>query len=107
MDNEVYKMIMQEIQHIKENQSQLYDMDRQRIETLAELKADNTNMKKDIEEVKDEIREFKDDMKSVKKDISEINTKLNNKPRFTGKDIALIIVALIGLAGTILTALAK
>lgn len=91
---------------------------------IAEIKTDHKNMKEDIQEFKKDLAEVKTDQSEMKADVKDLKNEMitlqktvtevkdlavqnASKKQWEKKDLCVIIVALISLAGTIITALIK
>ena len=126
---EAHNIIERELNRIKDNQSELYSLDRQRQKDNAEMAADLREikteqqvMKKDITELKTSMSEVNDrvntmdnKMDKMGSDISNLNTVVTNinqkvnqmteNKKWQPKDIALIVVAALSMTGVIVSAI--
>lgn len=131
MKCEAHELLEREINRCKDNEQELYSLDRERSKVmaeiqqdLAEIKANHKNMKEDMQEfkkdmdlVKGGLSEVKEDVSGLKTDMSVVKTQVNKikeiteaqaaKKVWTPKDWAVIIVAALSLAGTVITAILK
>lgn len=127
MQCEAHDLLISELERVKNNESQLYELDRKRQTQLAdiqssisEIKVKNQNMENDIQELKTDMSHVKTDMSEVKTDVSEVKAVVTNldatvneinkraaSKRWQPQDYVAIIVAALALAGTIVTALLK
>ena len=125
---EAHNIIENEINRLKDNDRELYSLDRKRQQEIAEMTADvrvikneQQIMKKDITELKsrmDEVNEKTADMcqkvdrittdiENVKKLTGSMNNTLNqymNKPKWQPKDYCVVIVAALSMIGVIVSA---
>lgn len=122
---EAHEILLKEIDRVKNNQTDLYSLDRKRAETLsdmqsdiAEIKTDSQHMKQDITELKEKLEtveknqvdmkedqiEFKSDLKEIKTDMKELKENFKGT-RWQPKDICVIIVAIISLLSSVLVCL--
>lgn len=118
-------LMIQDIMRLKENDKELYDLDRKKTELIMEL---NTNLKevvveqkvikKDVNELKDkmskvetstaatnaDVNNLKSDMQEVKEDMKEVKQVVTSK-KWQPKDIAVIVVAVLALCSSVITTL--
>ena len=118
-------LMIQDIMRLKENDKELYDLDRKKTELIMEL---NTNLKevvveqkvikKDVNELKDkmskvetstaatnaDVNNLKSDMREVKEDMKEVKQVVTSK-KWQPKDIAVIVVAVLALCSSVITTL--
>lgn len=126
---EAHNMIERELSRIKDSQSELYALDRQRQKDIAdmtadvrEIKTEQQTMKKDVNELKasmsevnERINKVDNKMDKMGTDISNLNnvvTNINQKvnqmtenKKWQPKDIALIVVAALSMTGVIVSAI--
>lgn len=126
---EAHNIMERELNRIKDNQSELYSLDRQRQKDNAEMAADLREikteqqvMKKDITELKTSMSEVNDrvntmdnKMDKMGSDISNLNTVVTNinqkvnqmteNKKWQPKDMALIVVAALSMTGVIVSAI--
>lgn len=116
---ETMDLIQSEIDRIKNNQTDLYALDRKRSESMAHIEKDVAeskikiqNMETDIQEVKSDVAQVKKDMatkedlKQINESIKHINEKLDSR-KWQPKDTAAIVTALLSLIGVIFMAIAN
>ena len=117
MPMENIDLIQSEIDRVKNNQNELYALDRKKAEVmasiqtdLAEIKVKNQNMENDIAELKTDISDLKktaatkEDVAEIKADVQEIKATINSR-KWQAKDKVAIITAFISLVGVIAVAL--
>lgn len=125
------ELLSREIERLKNNDQELYSLDRQRAATMSDIQQKVTKIQTEQEAMKEDLQEFKKDLGSVKDKVEVVDSKVDKvetkvdsiqsevsqvkgiiqntaaKTTWTPKDKAIIIVALISLAGTIITAFLK
>lgn len=127
MKCEAHELLESEINRCKDNEQELYELDRKRAQTMAEIqkdiaeiKTDHKHMKEDIQEFKKDlgavksnqsemkldVKELKQNMQQVQAEVKDVKSLLQTK-KWEPKDYCVIIVALLSLAGTIITVLVK
>lgn len=116
---EAHEILVQELDRVKNNQSELYSLDRERREQLSDIqnsitqiREENQNMKNDITELKTDMSSVKADMGTVKQDLASVKTSItkieaNTKKSWEPKDYVAVIVAVLAMAGTVLSAILK
>lgn len=125
---ESHNMYQKEVERLKDDISQLYNLDREQQKYMSELRADITkiktdnsytkdsiaqlqtdvaNVKTDVANVKTDMSEVKVNVSSIEKEIKTLNKKLENNEKsvWKPKEIAVVIVAALSLIGTLATAL--
>lgn len=126
---EAHNIIENELNRIKDNESELYSLDRQRQKEIAEMKADvreikteQLNMKKDINVLKNGVSETNTRLNKVEKKVDTLQTELesikdvttstNNKlealtkqHKWQPKDYTVVIVAAFSMIGVIISAI--
>lgn len=131
MKCEAHELLEREIERCKNNEQELYTLDRTRSQTMAEIQQDIAEIKVDSKNMKEDLKEFKQDLSTVKQEQSEVKTDVKDlnkkveevqievkeikkivektvqKKKWEPKDLAIVIVALLSLIGTIVTALIK
>lgn len=129
MPCEAHNMMENELSRIKDNQSELYSLDRQRQKEIAdmtadvrEIKAEQQTMKEDINELKigmseantkitgldNKVDKINIEMENVKAVTSSMNDKLTQftaKAKWQPKDYCVVIVAVLSLIGVIVSAI--
>lgn len=128
MKCEAHDLLEKEINRCKDNEQELYTLDRKRAQDMAEIKSDIAEIKADHKNMKEDIIEFKKDLNIVKLEQAEMKTDVKDlkklqevtqqevkslktltenslsKKKWEPKDWTVVIVALLSLAGTIITA---
>lgn len=127
MTCEAHDMIVQELSRMKDDESQLYELDRQRQATAAQMQSDITEIKTEQKQMKKDLKDLGDkmdqnnsrlalveiQMNTMQSDVAKINENINsisknlNEKKWTPKEYVTIIVALLSLIGTITVALLK
>lgn len=113
-----YSYLLQEITRIKDDERELYALDRERQKVMADIQQDireivteHKSVKKDLETVHKEITGIKNNISEVNSKVSSIETKVDtitqtiNNTAWTPKDKGIVIVAVLSLIGTLATAL--
>lgn len=84
-DMDASELMQKEIDRVKENQSQLYSLDREKqkvmtdIQTdIAEIKAEHKNTKEDMSEVKKDVTEMKREISDINNTVSEVKHKVES-----------------------------
>lgn len=127
MGCEAHNLLTEELNRVKDDISEIYTLDRVREKTMSEIKEDVTELKvkqnimnEDIKALKVGQAELDNKVTKLDKTVSTINETTNNMQndiksiktvmndsKWQPKDYVVIIVALLSLAGTIITALIK
>lgn len=125
---ETHNMCQKEVDRLKDDVSQLYDLDREQQKYMSEMRADITqiktdnsytknsiaklqtdmqNVKTDVANVKTDMSDVKVNVSSIEKEIKTLNKKLENNEKtvWKPKEIAVVIVAALSLIGTLATAI--
>lgn len=115
---EAHDIMYQELQRVKDNQSELYSLERKKSDEMSEIKEDiatlkqsGKTMQQDIEELKNGMEEvkattsaLKTDVKGLKQDMTDIKESIQNK-KWKPADYVAIIVAFISMVGTVAVAI--
>ena len=124
---DAHNLLEKELTRIKDNQAELYSLDRQRQQKIAGIQSDVTviktkqaQMEQDIKELDLKVTQTNEKVQTVDTKVETINIKVDEmsqdvkfltqkmcEKKWTPKDKAPIIVALISLLGTIIVALLK
>lgn len=110
------RMIETELERVKDNQSELYELDRKRQQDIATMRSDITEIKTEQKFIKEDVTELKTDMAGVKTDMAEFKTNQKEMQqdiksirssienhRWQPKDYVAVIVAVLALVGTVLS----
>ena len=103
MGSEVQEMLERELNRCKDNEQELYSLDRKRAEQMAEIQKDITEVKTKMDDLETDVAEIKIEVKEIKR----ITTENSQRKKWEPKDYCVVIVALLSLIGTIITAWVK
>lgn len=127
MGCEAHNMLTEDLNRVKNDISDIYQLDRDRVKVMTDIKTDVTELKVKQEKMNEDIKELKkgqteldnkvtkldktvstinETTNNMQNDIKSIKTVMNDS-KWQPKDYVVIIVALLSLAGTIITALIK
>lgn len=116
-----HDLLVSELDRVKDNQSELYELDRKRSDDMSEIRSDIATLKsagsimqKDIEDLKTGVTEVKNVTSELKNDIIQVKSSVSGmqldiskiKESIQGKkwkpaDYVAIIVAFISMIGTV------
>lgn len=129
--DDTLELFRAELERCKNNEQELYSLDRQRAAAMSDIQQKVTKISTEQEVIKEDVKEFKKDLGSVVNKVEGIESKVDKvevkvdsiqlevtqikkitqeaaeRKQWQPKDIAIIVVALISLIGTIVTALIK
>lgn len=131
MKCEAHDFLEKEIQRCKDNEAELYQLDREQSKVMNEIQRDVTELKIGTKKMEEDVKQLKTDMAEVKtkvdsqaieteaikagmneiktevKEIKSITMKQAEKKHWEPKDYVAVIVAALALIGTIFTATLK
>lgn len=82
--------LVDELKRVKNSQSELYQLDRNKAETMAEIREDVATLKADSKHTKEKVDSLCDEVGEIKESIGKIKTAVENK-KWSPKDyIALV-----------------
>jgi len=116
MTCEAHDLLVKDVERVKNDIGDLYSLDRQAQQDMAEIKQDiaeikidNKNIKTDLAEMKENQKEMRQDLQTVTTTINGINDNIQNlsKNKWQPKDYVAVITSALALAGVVVTAIYK